>query len=487
MSRQEPHIAVIGAGASGLFAANLLAEKNIRTTLFEAHALPGGCASWFRRQTAVGPCIFDVGATVVPSFRPDAWWAKTLQRWNIANHLGYQNSQSVRFDIDDHAFEVSCDDEKFFDDLAEAFPQDAEWISRRLKPTLAQIVSLQKFVEFLPQWPIESTRQAFLNLKKLKHLPMHMDDIKLLFKSFDEWLGDDKLSLELRTWFEMNALISIQCKLSDAYAMYALFAILFHSTGSGTFSGGMKTYFESLLKLYRGSQDSRYYPNTKITRLQNTSSGYILDDSKLNSFGPFSKVIFSTPRQLSQAIILGQKPEPPSDDMWSAIVIYLVVDDDPSWPSGAFNWHIKRSTLGEEIFASFSRRNDSSRAPSGFRCVNVSHHEPLSDTWFKASEIAYKKDKSQQSDQMMRAFSEVTKIESFRHMEVATPRTWKHYTHRPLGTVGGLPLSRRWTLFRTPKRFLGSPDLIQIGDTSFPGQSLYACALSAGMAVESIS
>jgi phytoene dehydrogenase-like protein len=480
------HVAVIGAGAAGLIASNLEASANNFCTLFEAHSLPGGCASWFKRKTSIGTCNFDVGATVVPSFTPDSWWYQTLDKWKLIDELGYKPSTQVIYNLDQDHFRLRTGPKDFFHDLCLAFPSDAEWINRVLRPTRDQVLSLKNFVEALPQWPLERPAHAIQNLKKLPKLPMRYSELKLLLIPFDRWLDGHQISPKLRSWFEMNALISIQCSISDAYAMYALFAILFHSTGSGTFNGGMRRYFEVLLKKFRLNQNSKYLPNTKVVCVTQDKPGeHYITDSTSKRHGPFTKVYFSCPRSLSESLINNTPPRPPSTDMWSAMVAYLVVEDDPKWSPEAFNWHIKDSSRQDEIFASFTPRNDLARAPSGYRCVNISHHEVIDEFWQNASHTEYQTKKIAISQGMLQSFTKATGICDFIHSEFASPRTWQHFTQRPQGTVGGLPLSKRWTLFNTPPRKLaGHKTLLQIGDTSFPGQSLYSCALSAGMAFE---
>ena len=59
-------VVVIGAGIGGLTVAALLAHAGFKVLVFEQAAVPGGCASTFKR----GGFIFDVGATQVAGLEP---------------------------------------------------------------------------------------------------------------------------------------------------------------------------------------------------------------------------------------------------------------------------------------------------------------------------------------------------------------------------------------------------------------------------------
>lgn len=483
--------AVIGAGASGLMAANLITERGATVSLFESHSLPGGCASWFRRQTSVGACSFDVGATVVPCFETDSWWTKQLTKWNLTESLEFAPSQQIDFAIDGHTFSLSCQGgENFLASLARAFPSDARWINEKLRPAYPVILELRKLVEARPQWPIESIRQLWINRKLITPAVRNLAGLPLLVQSFESWLAGYELSPQLERWLNMTTLISIQCKPRQASAMYVLFAIFFHGLGCGTFRQGMRRYFEVLLKHFRSHPHATYLPNTTVCAVNRTThQRYALSSATGSSLGTFDHVIFSCPRMQSERLLQSASPAPhelPSD-LWATFSMYLVVHDHETWPEGAFNWHISDEQIPEEIFVSFSRRDDPGRAPTGYRCVSVSRHELLDATWTTSDEGTHALRKKEKAQRMREALVKVLPDLKIVHEESASPRTWERYTRRPLGTVGGLPLSTNWTLWNTPSRFLGTSRLIQVGDTSFPGQSLYSCALSAAMAVDTIN
>jgi len=71
--------------------------------------------------------------------------------------------------------------------------------------------------------------------------------------------------------------------------------------------------------------------------------------------------------------------------------------------------------------------------------------------------------------------------------EYGTPKTFERYTKRKEGFVGGLPLNYDNTFFNSPSIRTKIPNLYQIGDTSFPGQSVFGCAVGALLCLEKIT
>jgi phytoene dehydrogenase-like protein len=135
---------------------------------------------------------------------------------------------------------------------------------------------------------------------------------------------------------------------------------------------------------------------------------------------------------------------------------------------------------------SFSSRKDPDRSPPGYRSVTMSTHlRPSPDRWVAGE--SYKADKLRFGQHALRShFEEVFPNLNILFEDYGSPKTFVRYTRRQEGTVGGIPLTQAHTLFRSLPQRSSWPSVFQIGDTSFPGQSVYACAIGACAVSEKI-
>lgn len=103
------------------------------------------------------------------------------------------------------------------------------------------------------------------------------------------------------------------------------------------------------------------------------------------------------------------------------------------------NQSIPRAPLGNgnKMFISVSSEGDTTSAPPGHRSVMLSTHCELND-WDNLSDDEYKKGKEAISRTLINLARRVyPKLgEAAVVHEVATPRTYQRYVHRPRGAVG---------------------------------------------------
>jgi phytoene dehydrogenase-like protein len=109
------------------------------------------------------------------------------------------------------------------------------------------------------------------------------------------------------------------------------------------------------------------------------------------------------------------------------------------------------------------------------RVLSASVHTPLA-AWRGLSEPEYAAQKKSwqerviaQVERVIPGFGEASPL-----ILGATPRTFAFYTSRADGWVGGYPQTQP---LRTPSPRTGFANLLRVGDTVFPGQSVPAVAM----------
>ena len=134
------------------------------------------------------------------------------------------------------------------------------------------------------------------------------------------------------------------------------------------------------------------------------------------------------------------------------------------------------------MFLSFYHERDTLRTSAGARALSVSMHitpERSAELRDAASYDAWKAQIGPEVVSALRAsVPELADLTPIRY-EIGTPRTYRRYTGRSEGLVGGIPLDRRifpWSYPRPTTPFNG---LYSVGDTVFPGQGIPGVVLGA--------
>jgi phytoene dehydrogenase-like protein len=194
----------------------------------------------------------------------------------------------------------------------------------------------------------------------------------------------------------------------------------------------------------------------------------------------------------SLALLTGMEPsafDDASPPRWSAFMLYLGMDTSvfDSLTANHVQIVVPEGELGEcgSIFVSASPADDTGRAPAGLRAVTVSTHtRPV--PWFEARNNgrgAYLELKERYTRKVLDLLSEhlPESAEAIRTMTAATPVTWERYTGRFHGYVGGYPQT---SLFDVRGPATAYSNLLLVGDSIFPGQSLPGVVTGARRVVE---
>ena len=136
------------------------------------------------------------------------------------------------------------------------------------------------------------------------------------------------------------------------------------------------------------------------------------------------------------------------------------------------------------LFLSFSPPGDPV-APPGGQTLTVSTHVEAGE-WEGLAREAYLRKKEGTRVLLREALErEVPGLASaVAYEDAGTPRTFRRYTRRSGGSVGGLRTTRDNFALRALDPTLGAAGLHVVGDTAFPGQGTLAVAMSAAIAAE---
>jgi len=482
-------VAVIGAGIAGLTAAALLQHDGAKVLLCEAHDKPGGCASYFQ----AGKFQFPVGATVALGLEDGG-----LHR-RVFDYLGTRDYQATLLD----GLKVHLPDREL------VFWRDADkWRrERRTLPgwgarherwwTLQETVADAgwQMLSRLPALPIQNFRDVRRDLRLLQpgllaiapSLPWTVGQaLHLLHINHDR---------ELRALIELLLLITVQQQAARAPLPNGCAGIDLFRHGAYALQGGIGSIARLLLSTFvRDGGTIELATEVRCISPHCTSRGYHDGWTLRTSSGEFRarRVIANMPLANVQQLIelpgrvqrIVGKYEARSGEQWGAVTLYIALREEAVPPDGLLHRQVlsdygARPGDGRDVFLSLSLRDDHSQAPQGWRALNVSTHTRLSD-WENLSPQAYREQKKMWRECMLQGVRQaIPNFDEHRKSVIeGTPKSWRDYTLRARGGVGGVPLSlRNANLWATPQR-LGLENFWLVGDSTFPGQGTVACALS---------
>lgn len=471
------HVIVIGAGIGGLTTAAALARTGMQVTVLEAHTYAGGCAGTFFHQKY----LFDAGATLAGGFYPGGPMDLVGQAVGITDWGARPADPAMVVHLPDgHQVARGCET-----DYRETTADQRFWRWQRSAADQIWELALQS-----PAWPPQSLSQA-------------MD---LFAKSFS-WWRDDQLhrlspgllkdavqpvaerlvgvSENLRLLVDGQLLISAQATSENANALYAATALDLPRRGVAHFQGGVGAIANQLVDAIRRHGGSVLFrqPVRRIRMEQNRVAG--VETSKGLSLPADAVIANLTPWNIKELLRedaprrLRNLPAQPVNG-WGAFVVYVGIDAH-SMPGDALLHHqvISARPLGEgrTVFLSISPEWDTSRAPNGYRAVTISTHTRLGSWWdlYANDSLGYESCKQMYTERVLRLAERV--IPNLRERAElilpGTPITFKRFTGREWGWVGGFPqvnLFQAWG----PRLTRG---LWMVGDSIFPGQSIAAAAL----------
>lgn len=479
-------ILIIGAGVGGATVAALLAKAGHDVTVLEAHVYPGGCAGTFFHKNY----RFDAGATLAGGFHAGGPHDVVGKRLGIDWKI-HPVEPAWQVHLPDRVVtRFGCAD-RWREELAHTFKHSN-------LPTLnAELEKISdvcwNFASRRPAWPPTNARDLFqtacaLRAETLSALPH-------VFETLGAWASRFGVNdVAAKTFLDSQLLISAQTTRDKASALFGAAAYDLPRKGVNHVEGGIGTIALQLVEAIRRHGGTVHF-RQQVTKLE-TRDGRIVAayTNKGQRFECDYCVANLTPwdlaRLLGDACPAQLKRETQTRaDEWGAFTLYLGVEEREvgDGQSAMDHFQVVRSydvPLGEtnSIFMSFSMRDDAQRAPIGHRAVTISTHTRSADWW----KLREKPDGKREYEDRVGAYAEkmldnaeraAPGLRSRIRLQLeGTPITFKFYTRRHRGGVGGFPFT---SLFDVRGSGTGMRNVWLVGDSIFPGQSTAGVTMGA--------
>jgi C-3',4' desaturase CrtD len=473
---------VIGSGIAGLTSAALLAQRGYKVVVLERDLHPGGCAAGWTQDGY----RFAVGATVAMGFETGG-----VHR-EIYNRLGLEPryvdvSPAIRVHLPDRKVEVKTNHTEWFRELAEKFPGQTEnklafWREAR------QLASAMYYVSrHFPVMPFKHW-QDVLDTAKGAH-PKLLTVLLNLWKTVKQRLEHFRINDTAHKAFVDGQLLdAMQTTSDDCVATNGAFALDIYRFGCQYKIGGLESIAKDLANYVTShGGEIRYATRAKAIFNDNgVVKGVATNRGDIDAPVVIGAIpLENTSELLSEPLSTNlPKRADAQPEMWGAFTLYLGVDER-CLPNDVHFFEqvtgIERHHDADNLLISISPAWDRSRAPEGKRAITVSTHVNAKHWMMLAHNrevYNVEKRKLEQTllNQISRALPNIR--DGIEVMMSGSPKTFKNFTLRAGGTVGGFPQTLHNANFAAPSHRTDIRGLFLAGDTIFPGQGTLGVTVS---------
>ncbi len=477
---------VIGAGAAGLAFSALMEKRGQKVLLLEAHSLPGGCASYFERNGYT----FDAGATTLSGLLDQRPMQLLFRELDLEKKLVIKK-------IDPGIISI------IGNKTIRRFSKKEQWLQelRHHFPTIAH----EKFWHSI--FSIDqrgwNASQAFnqvplRHLKKLHtfinpHLFTAITLLPSLFQSVQSQLDkilktknhDQPTKNDYQQMIDELLFITAQNHAHDTPLLMGAMGLSYPEDTAYAF-GGMKSVMEALaakcthlnfrqkVKKISPPYTKNNQPHFEVETQNKTWKGH-----RVVSTLPFANhaELFDDNTFFKKNLDPLLKPS----ESWSAFMLYFTI---PKKNREGLYYQIHCPKIPhcetQSFFVSLSHPEDQERSHHDRQTVTISTHTKVS-LWENLSKEEYLKRKNEVAQFILDHFTKHFELSpnEISHLLTGTSKTFKRYTSRDHGLVGGIPHSLRRNLINVITSPSPYKDFYMIGDTQFPGQGIAAVVLGA--------
>lgn len=473
---REVDAVVVGAGFGGIGAALRLAEGGARVLLAERTTYPGGCACTFEFEGD----HFEGGATLFSGFDDEQLFGRWIERYGI--DVSFERldpalelrtgSAVVRASRDRAALRAQ------FEAMAGAPVKGLRRFFRLQERVAAALWPVLDDEDLLP--PLTPRRVA----RHLLRLPRYAPLARLVGRPLWAVLGRFGLQgfTPFVSWLDSQCQITVQCGVREAEAPFALAALDYHHRGAVHVRGGIGELAWGLVDAFQAlGGDVRFGATVREARreadgwtvrvgTERFRARHLVCNTLPQDAARIAGVEHAGLDRLARRVRRG----------WSAGMLYRTVEPPAGIDPGPRHLELVADETapfveGNHVFLSIGAAGEGVQHPH-LRRVTVSTH--MDPSRIAAADAEGQRAYVEEVQAAMRATIALRAPEwdAVVREFTGSPRTFKRWTGRERGLVGGIP--RRAGLGQYAEVFGRSlPEgLWLVGDSVFPGQSTVAVA-----------
>ncbi len=489
---------VIGAGLAGATAGALLAHAGRRVLVLERDVHPGGCAASYEEDGY----RFAVGATVGMGLEPGGLVRGVFERvGRVPRYLDVD--PAIRVLVDDRVIDLHRDRDAWRAALAASFPAQAGAVGRFWDEVERLATAMRRAAGRFPVLPLRHPADV-IDSARAAH-PSLLAVVANLGRSVGDRLNayaiDDP---HVRAFIDGQLLDAMQCRADACVAPNGALALDVYRSGAQYVLGGLGSLAEELLDVV-SARGGTVRLGTAARSIVRDDHGRIAGVTTRDGVVRAPVVVSAVPLRNTVAL-LGeaaterlQRRDADQPRMWGAFTLYAGVAAAALREAPRPFQQVTDLTVSNpeahagdappaNLLVSVSPAADRSRAPAGHHAVTVSTHVDA-QRWMSLADdrVAYEAAKRALEGRLLEQVERV--MPGFRdglgYLRSGTPRTFKRYTRRADGTVGGFPQTTRHANFAAPSHRTDVPGLFLAGDTVFPGQGALGATSSGFIAARS--
>ncbi len=481
---KQTETVIIGAGVAGLALSCLMAKNKKDFITLEAHSLPGGCASFFQRDSY----MFDVGATTLTGFFQQGPLQTFYQRCGLDHSLLQPVTSGITVSPDGISqLQQTANLQQWISDQANFYTQIHQqhlaqlWIKIDQLNTLAW-QAIDQF-QYYPPYHLSDYLKLFTEkiFLKLKLAPLLLQSFSHYFaKELKPILAADARYAHL---IEELMLIASQNTPEKTPALLGVMSLRYpkdlwyHRGGMGGFS---RHIFSHTLKM-----KGQVKLNEKVLNIRQKNNGFEVITHRHHYH--CQKIVSSIPiwntQKLAPTLFATGYTQKVNKlkAKWGAVTGYYLLNFKDSGPERLYHQlHLKKPLRycgSRSLFFSLCSVNDQIRGLENpqQRTLTVSTHIDLDEFYqiypSQKSITDLKKTWDQEMKEAIQQYFQAQLIEVINY-GIGDPMTFEKYTSRHQGTVGGIPHELMSFLGQTPGFQTGVKNFYQIGDTTLPGQGV---------------